>query len=84
MAEGPLKEKMREKVLDEYIMQLEKKGKIKKRASSDSSGTILSGAEHNISTTQLQSAEARAQAAVQEFGGDLDRFFDASVADVVG
>jgi len=84
MAEGPLKEKMREKVLDEYIMQLEQKGKIKKRASSDSSGAIPSGAEHNISTTRLQSAQARADAAVQESGGDMELFFDASVADVVG
>ncbi|KAG0124159.1 hypothetical protein HOY82DRAFT_618254 [Tuber indicum] len=44
MAEGPLKEKMTEKVLDEYITHLEKKGRIKKRAGLDSSGAIPSGA----------------------------------------
>ncbi|RPA91671.1 hypothetical protein L873DRAFT_1794729 [Choiromyces venosus 120613-1] len=84
MAEGPLKEKMTEKVLDEYITQLEEKGKIKKRAGSDGSGAIPSGAEHKISITRSQSAKARGDAAVQESGGDLRGFLKARVPRLVG
>ena len=71
MPEGPLKEKMREKVWDQYITQLEDKGKIRKRSGLDSSGAIPSGAEHKISDDRKQNADAEGDAAVQESGGDL-------------
>jgi hypothetical protein len=77
MAEGPLKEKMREKVLNEYITQLEDEGKIKKRAGSDSSGAISSGAEDNIGSDRRQSADAWADAEVQESGGDPQGYLKA-------
>ncbi|KAG0131795.1 hypothetical protein HOY82DRAFT_484641, partial [Tuber indicum] len=79
MAEGPLKEKMRIKVLNEYITQLEDEEKIKKRAGSDSSGAISSGAEDNMGDDRRQSADARVDAAVQESGGDPLGFLKARV-----
>ncbi|KAG0634368.1 hypothetical protein HOY80DRAFT_533270 [Tuber brumale] len=82
MAEGPLK-KMREKVLNEYITQLEDEGKIKKRAGSDSSGAISSGAEDNIGDDRSQSADARLKAAVQESGGDPLGFIKVNVPGLV-
>ncbi|KAG0126293.1 hypothetical protein HOY82DRAFT_629017 [Tuber indicum] len=82
MAEGPLKEKMREKVLNEYIRQLEDREKIK-RAGSDSSGAILSGAEDNMGDDRRQSADAWADAEVQESGGDPLGFLKAGVLSLV-
>ncbi|KAG0136921.1 hypothetical protein HOY82DRAFT_620766 [Tuber indicum] len=78
MAEGPLKEKMREKVLNEYITRLVDKGKIE-RAGSDSSGAISAGAEDDIGSDRRQSADAWANAEVQESGGDLVGFLKARV-----
>ncbi|KAG0124763.1 hypothetical protein HOY82DRAFT_633600 [Tuber indicum] len=78
MAEGPLKEKMRIKVLNEYITRLEDK-----RAGSDSSGAISSGAEDNISDDRSQITDAMVDAEVQESGGDPLGFLKAGVLSLV-
>ncbi|RPA93139.1 hypothetical protein L873DRAFT_1816470 [Choiromyces venosus 120613-1] len=70
MGVGSLRENMAGMVLDEYLMQLEKKEQIK-RAGSDSSGASPSGAEHGVSNTDEQSIRVEAAAAVQEAGGAL-------------
>ncbi|RPA92455.1 hypothetical protein L873DRAFT_1794227 [Choiromyces venosus 120613-1] len=79
MGVGSLRENMAGMVLDEYLTQLEKRGKIKKRAGSDSSGAIPSGAEHNISDADSQRAKAMGDAAVQDSGGTLSGFFSDNV-----
>ena len=84
MPEGPLKEKMRKKVLNEYIKQLENEGKIRKRADSDSSSAMSSGAEDDIGDDRLQSVEAWSDAAVQESGGDPRELFKARGPRFVG
>ncbi|RPB04762.1 hypothetical protein L873DRAFT_1785979 [Choiromyces venosus 120613-1] len=83
MGVGSLRENMVGMVLDEYLMQLEKKRGIK-RAGSDSSGAIPSGAEHTISYANSQSTEVMADAAVQESGGALSGFFSDNVPRFVG
>ncbi|KAG0636798.1 hypothetical protein HOY80DRAFT_324446 [Tuber brumale] len=83
MAEGPLKEKMRRKVLNKYITQLEDEGKVKKRAGSDSSGAISSGAEDNMDDDRRQSTDAGVDADVQESGGDPRGYLKAGLLSLV-
>ncbi|KAG0126358.1 hypothetical protein HOY82DRAFT_628352, partial [Tuber indicum] len=81
MAEGPLNQMMREKVLNEYITQLEVDKKIKR--GSDSSGAILSGAEDDISDGRRQSDDARVDTQVQESGGDPLGYLQAGLLSLV-
>jgi len=65
--------------LNEYITQLEDEEKIKKRAGSDSSGAISSGAEDNMGDDRSQSTDAMVDADVQESGGDPRGFLKVNV-----